>query len=261
MDYPSQARDTGQKYIYTGSHDSCIYIYDVGVPISTADVQAVSFCAGLNFVLGSGSLEESQCLNDGTPEVRDAAFSALAAVAKVVGMRPLEKSLEKLDDVRKKKLSEMIGGIDRIARVAFETIRKRGTKLYSVDKANDYRPMIKLPATLVWYTVLLVKWMHAKMASTKLNSSAPLHGVRLALRTSTLNCSAAQKHIGYSPVVSLEQLMAFLSSLNQIASIEWESMSREFMPEFFKLVLGTLSLPINFPGTNYHRGFQARKHC
>ncbi|CAL5331352.1 unnamed protein product [Camellia sinensis] len=34
----------------------------------------------------------------------------LAAVAKLVGMRPSEKSLEKLDDVRKKKLSEMIGG-------------------------------------------------------------------------------------------------------------------------------------------------------
>ncbi|KAL8467970.1 hypothetical protein ACS0TY_031278 [Phlomoides rotata] len=51
-----------------------------------------------------------ECLNDGTPDVRDAAFSALAAIAKMVGMRPLEKSLEKLDDVRKKKLSEMIGG-------------------------------------------------------------------------------------------------------------------------------------------------------
>ncbi|GER25405.1 microtubule organiziation 1 family protein [Striga asiatica] len=51
-----------------------------------------------------------ECLNDGTPEVRDAAFSALAAIAKMVGMRPLEKSLEKLDDVRKKKLSEMIVG-------------------------------------------------------------------------------------------------------------------------------------------------------
>ncbi|GAB4831233.1 Protein MICROTUBULE ORGANIZATION 1 [Ancistrocladus abbreviatus] len=50
-----------------------------------------------------------ECLNDGTPEVRDAAFSALAAIAKLVGMRPLERSLEKLDDVRKKKLSEMIG--------------------------------------------------------------------------------------------------------------------------------------------------------
>jgi cytoskeleton-associated protein 5 len=42
--------------------------------------------------------------------VRDAAFSALAAIAKSVGMRPLERSLEKLDDVRKKKLSEMIAG-------------------------------------------------------------------------------------------------------------------------------------------------------
>ncbi|GFQ07256.1 protein mor1 [Phtheirospermum japonicum] len=51
-----------------------------------------------------------ESLNDGTPDVRDAAFSALAAVAKMVGMRPLEKSLEKLDDVRKKKLSEMIVG-------------------------------------------------------------------------------------------------------------------------------------------------------
>ncbi|PIN16310.1 Microtubule-associated protein [Handroanthus impetiginosus] len=51
-----------------------------------------------------------ECLNDGTPDVRDAAFSALAAIAKMVGMRPLERSLEKLDDIRKKKLSEMIGG-------------------------------------------------------------------------------------------------------------------------------------------------------
>lgn len=51
-----------------------------------------------------------ECLNDGTPEVRDSAFSALAAIAKLVGMRPLERSLEKLDDVRRKKLSEMIAG-------------------------------------------------------------------------------------------------------------------------------------------------------
>ncbi|KAK2634565.1 hypothetical protein Ddye_029357 [Dipteronia dyeriana] len=51
-----------------------------------------------------------ECLNDGTPDVRDAAFSALAAIAKSVGMRPLERSLEKLDDVRRKKLSEMITG-------------------------------------------------------------------------------------------------------------------------------------------------------
>ncbi|XP_074272176.1 protein MOR1-like isoform X2 [Silene latifolia] len=50
-----------------------------------------------------------ECLQDGTPEVRDAAFSALTAIAKSVGMRPLERSLEKLDDVRRKKLNDMIG--------------------------------------------------------------------------------------------------------------------------------------------------------
>ncbi|WVZ14992.1 hypothetical protein V8G54_012558 [Vigna mungo] len=53
--------------------------------------------------------------------------------------------------------------------------------------------------------------------------------------------------------------MAFLSSLKQIAGRESVSLSDSFMTEFFKLVLGTISLPINLPGTNYHRGFQARK--
>ncbi|XP_073150685.1 cytochrome P450 85A1-like isoform X2 [Henckelia pumila] len=53
--------------------------------------------------------------------------------------------------------------------------------------------------------------------------------------------------------------MAFLSSLMQIATNECSSISKIFMPEFFKLVLGTLSLPINLPNTNYNRGFQARK--
>ncbi|GKC34563.1 hypothetical protein Tco_1046947, partial [Tanacetum coccineum] len=33
----------------------------------------------------------------------------LVAIAKLVGMRPLKKSLEKLDDIRQKKLLKMIG--------------------------------------------------------------------------------------------------------------------------------------------------------
>ncbi|PWA88987.1 protein MOR1 [Artemisia annua] len=64
--------------------------------------------SGAPTVAGSGGTSK-ECLNDGTPEVREAAFSVLAAIAKLVGMRPLEKSLDKLDEVRKKKLSEMIG--------------------------------------------------------------------------------------------------------------------------------------------------------
>ncbi|OAY72513.1 Cytochrome P450 85A1 [Ananas comosus] len=53
--------------------------------------------------------------------------------------------------------------------------------------------------------------------------------------------------------------MALLSALKQIASIEAGPLSEALKTELFKLVIGTLSLPINFPGTNYHSGFQARK--
>ncbi|KAI6700448.1 hypothetical protein NL676_014772 [Syzygium grande] len=53
--------------------------------------------------------------------------------------------------------------------------------------------------------------------------------------------------------------MALLSSLRQIG-IDSSSISQEFIPEYFNLVLGTISLPIDLPGTNYRRGFQARKH-
>lgn len=33
-----------------------------------------------------------------------------------------------------------------------------------------------------------------------------------------------------------------------------------FKPEFDKLVIGTLAMPINLPGTNYYFGFQGRKN-
>lgn len=50
--------------------------------------------------------------------------------------------------------------------------------------------------------------------------------------------------------------MALLSSLKQIAGAESGLISPTFNPEFFKLVLGTLSLPIDLPGTNYRNGLQ-----
>lgn len=52
--------------------------------------------------------------------------------------------------------------------------------------------------------------------------------------------------------------MALRSSLKQIAGIESGPLSESFIPEFFKLVLGTLSLPIDLPGTNYRRGIQVK---
>eukprot|EP00262_Sarcandra_glabra_P014361 TRINITY_DN4196_c0_g1_i2.p1 TRINITY_DN4196_c0_g1~~TRINITY_DN4196_c0_g1_i2.p1 ORF type:complete len:295 (+),score=47.12 TRINITY_DN4196_c0_g1_i2:130-1014(+) len=53
--------------------------------------------------------------------------------------------------------------------------------------------------------------------------------------------------------------MALLSSSKQIAGIESGPLFEAFKPEFYKLVLGTLSMPIDLPGTNYRSAFQARK--
>ncbi|KAA8527274.1 hypothetical protein F0562_034629 [Nyssa sinensis] len=75
-----------------------------------------------------------------------------------------------------------------------------------LESLGYQRPMIKLPARMVWYIVLLLKWIHAKMDSRILNDSAYVHNILLlASRNRTFNCSAAQKNIGYSPVVSLEE--------------------------------------------------------
>lgn len=53
--------------------------------------------------------------------------------------------------------------------------------------------------------------------------------------------------------------MASSISFKQIVEKESASQYDIFKPEFDKLLVGTLSLPINIPGTNYHHGFQGRK--
>ncbi|KAG0494763.1 hypothetical protein HPP92_005757 [Vanilla planifolia] len=53
--------------------------------------------------------------------------------------------------------------------------------------------------------------------------------------------------------------MWLLSVLKLIAGVEEGSLSEALESEIYKLVIGTLSLPLKFPGTNYYRGFQARK--
>lgn len=50
--------------------------------------------------------------------------------------------------------------------------------------------------------------------------------------------------------------MAFLSSLLQIAETLTKPEVEEYRTEFFKLVVGTLSVPIDLPGTNYRCGIQ-----
>ena len=68
----------------------------------------------------------------------------------------------------------------------------------------DCRPFIKVPVTVVRYVLLLFKWMHGKLGFRKYNHSVSAYYIQLASHTRTFNCTAAQKHIGYSPVVPLE---------------------------------------------------------
>ncbi|KAG0501549.1 hypothetical protein HPP92_001621 [Vanilla planifolia] len=53
--------------------------------------------------------------------------------------------------------------------------------------------------------------------------------------------------------------MAICSALKQIASIEGSPACEALKADVFELVLGTLSLPINLPGTNYRRALRARR--
>ncbi|XLT41141.1 hypothetical protein HN873_072433 [Arachis hypogaea] len=53
--------------------------------------------------------------------------------------------------------------------------------------------------------------------------------------------------------------MTFLLSLMMVVSMESSRISDSIMPEYFKMVSGTISLPIDLPRTKYRRGCQARK--
>ncbi|CAJ1933352.1 unnamed protein product [Sphenostylis stenocarpa] len=67
------------------------------------------------------------------------------------------------------------------------------------------RPYIKLPAKLAQYILSVLKWSHEKLGPRYFSYPLLLHFFHLALYTQTFNCMAAHKHIGYSPIVSLEE--------------------------------------------------------
>lgn len=50
--------------------------------------------------------------------------------------------------------------------------------------------------------------------------------------------------------------MAFLIAFKLIAEAESDSIYNRFKAEFDKLLIGSLSLPINLPGTSYYHGLK-----
>ncbi|KAH9783499.1 3beta-hydroxysteroid-dehydrogenase/decarboxylase isoform 3 [Citrus sinensis] len=98
------------------------------------------------------------------------------------------------------------------------------------------RPFIKLPTGVVWYIILLVKWIHEKFGLRTYNHSlSACYIVQLASRTRTFDCIAAQKHTGYSPVVSLEAaspfpILEFTSMISQLLLWKFELSDILLMP-------------------------------
>ncbi|KAL0446989.1 UNVERIFIED_CONTAM: cytochrome [Sesamum latifolium] len=54
--------------------------------------------------------------------------------------------------------------------------------------------------------------------------------------------------------------MAFAMAFKQIAEVESSLIYDSFKCEFDKFLIGTLSLPVNIPGTNYNLGFKSRRN-
>lgn len=63
-----------------------------------------------------------------------------------------------------------------------------------------------------------------------------------------------------SDILHVGTQMALYVSYREIFGTDSSTLFDAFRKEFDKLHMGTLSLPISIPGTNYHVGFQGRKN-
>ncbi|XVF37669.1 hypothetical protein REPUB_Repub20aG0029500 [Reevesia pubescens] len=81
------------------------------------------------------------------------------------------------------------------------------------------RPFIKVPAWMVSFILSLRQCIHDKLLSRMHKyTMSPHYIVQLASHTRTFDCSAAQKHLGYSPVVSLENgIKSTIESFSHLA--------------------------------------------
>lgn len=79
--------------------------------------------------------------------------------------------------------------------------------------------MVKLPPVVVNLIVYLIKWMHSNTNSRNISKSVAVHNVvQLMSHTTTFDCSAAQQHLEYSPVVSLDVSFLILYCVNFLNS-------------------------------------------
>ncbi|KAG2290261.1 hypothetical protein Bca52824_049865, partial [Brassica carinata] len=80
------------------------------------------------------------------------------------------------------------------------------------------RPSTKLPVPLVSFVLSLLKWTQEKEGTGSYYDTAHQFAL-LASSTRTFNCNAAKKHLGYTPVVTLEDGIA--------STVQWFSRDLE----------------------------------
>ncbi|KAI7743491.1 hypothetical protein M8C21_015215 [Ambrosia artemisiifolia] len=86
----------------------------------------------------------------------------------------------------------------------FEPTKSWQFALCMLEGLGYYRPIIKLPAMVVRCIVFLIRWMDLNISSRDLKHVSVHNTIQLMSRTRTYNCSAAERHIQYSPVVPLD---------------------------------------------------------
>ncbi|KAK6914533.1 3-beta hydroxysteroid dehydrogenase/isomerase, partial [Dillenia turbinata] len=87
-----------------------------------------------------------------------------------------------------------------------------------LEELGYQRPIIKLPAKMVSIILSLVDWMHEKSGAERNCFESAKNLVKSGSCTRTFNSSAAQKHMGYSPPISMEEGIAMtIDSFTQSA--------------------------------------------
>ncbi|CAN4121253.1 unnamed protein product [Withania somnifera] len=79
------------------------------------------------------------------------------------------------------------------------------------------RSIIKIPARVIQYITLIIKWTISRMSNWSTENVPFFDIIELTLCHRRFNCSAAQKYIGYSPVVSVEEGVAVTTKSSHLA--------------------------------------------
>ncbi|XP_042028353.1 3beta-hydroxysteroid-dehydrogenase/decarboxylase-like [Salvia splendens] len=100
--------------------------------------------------------------------------------------------------------------IDTVSGKAFfitnlEPMKFREFAFLFLDRLGHPRPFFNIPPLVAEHIFSLIKLLHRKSDFKKLDPSISIY--KLASCTRTFSCLAAQKHINYSPVVSLKEAM------------------------------------------------------